>query len=133
MPATGRFCKVSGADDRGSIRSRVNPRVAARRRFPLEIVKTSESPLHQAFRRGLAPDAVVTLDYDWRVPIEVTSSASPSKRVVPHAGLHRDPAQLGELIDRSLAAETAVPRSLHAPERHLRFVVNRGPVDVADP
>src|SRR5580700_4300148 len=46
--------------------------------------------------------------------------------------LDGDPAQLGELSDSGPAAEAAVAGRLHAAERHLRLVLHRGGVDVAD-
>ena len=46
--------------------------------------------------------------------------------------LDRDPAKLGELVDCRSAAEPPVAASLGAAERHLRLVVHRGTVDVAD-
>src|SRR5690606_30892562 len=55
-----------------------------------------------------------------------------SDRVVPRLGLDGDPAQLGESVDPRLAAEAAIARGLHAPERHLRLVLHGRPVDVAD-
>ena len=63
---------------------------------------------------------------------EPTVGGTASERIVPRPGLDRDPAQLGERVDRRLAAEAAVARRLHAAERHLRLVVHRRAVDVAD-
>ena len=51
---------------------------------------------------------------------------------MPRLRLHRDPAQLGELVDGGVAAEASVAGGLHAAERHLRLVVHRRAVDVAD-
>jgi hypothetical protein len=55
-----------------------------------------------------------------------------SERVVPRRRLHRDPAQVGELRDAGLAAEAAHPAAFDAAERHLRFIVHRGRIDMAD-
>src|SRR5579859_7518930 len=55
-----------------------------------------------------------------------------SNRIVPRAGLNRDPAQVGELRYRCLAAKPPIATLLHAAERHLRFVVHSRPVDMAD-
>src|SRR6185503_11208529 len=56
-----------------------------------------------------------------------------SERIVALGGLHGNPAQFGKGVDPGLAAESAVPRVLHAPEWHLRLVVHRRAVDMADP
>src|SRR5580658_9119311 len=64
-------------------------------------------------------------------PARAESAAS--ERIVPWRRLDRNPAQLGELVHPRLATEAAVTRGFHAPERHLRLVVHRRPVDVADP
>src|SRR3954470_7251576 len=53
-------------------------------------------------------------------------------RVVTRGLLDRDPAELGELLERGRAAEAAPARLLDAAERHLRLVVQGGGVDVAD-
>src|SRR3954452_19063133 len=53
-------------------------------------------------------------------------------RVVTRGLLDRDPAELGELLERGGAAEAAPARLLDAAERHLRLVVHGGGVDVAD-
>src|SRR3954447_18569021 len=62
----------------------------------------------------------------------VASLAARSEGIVLRLGLDGDPAQIGELGDAGLAAEAAVARSLHAAERHLRFVMYGRAVDVAD-
>src|SRR5690606_24966289 len=54
------------------------------------------------------------------------------ERIVAWRGLHGYPAQLGELVDARLAAETAETAALDAAERHLGLVVHGGAVDVAD-
>ena len=54
------------------------------------------------------------------------------ERIVPRTVLDRDPAQFGELVDRRLAAEPPIARRLDAAKRHLRLVMNRGPVNVAN-
>src|SRR6185437_9730078 len=56
-----------------------------------------------------------------------------SKRVMARRRLDRDPTQLGELVDPGLAAEAAVAGRFHAAEGHLRLIVDRRTVDVADP
>src|SRR5258705_220631 len=43
-----------------------------------------------------------------------------------------DPAELGEGVDPGFAAEASVTRGADAAERHLRFVLNRRAVDVAN-
>ena len=53
-------------------------------------------------------------------------------RIMLRAGLDRDPPQFRELGDAGLAAESAVARGLGAAERHVRLVVHRRAVDVAD-
>ena len=55
-----------------------------------------------------------------------------SERVVHRLGLDGDPAELGELVDRRLAAEAPVAAGLDAAEGHLRLVVDGRPVDVAN-
>src|SRR4051794_31509806 len=45
---------------------------------------------------------------------------------------YADPPQLREEVDPCLSAETAVTGTADAAERHLRFVLNRRSVDVAD-
>lgn len=44
----------------------------------------------------------------------------------------RDPAQLGELLKTGFPAKSAPPAVLHSAERHLRPIMNRGAVNVAD-
>src|SRR5262245_22878414 len=56
-----------------------------------------------------------------------------SERIMPRPSLHCNPAQLGELVDGGLAAETAVARSLGAAERHLWLVVHSRCIDMTDP
>src|SRR4051794_25659232 len=53
-------------------------------------------------------------------------------RVAAGAVLDRHPAQLGELVQRRVAAEAAPAGGLDAAEGHLRLVVDGGAVDVAD-
>ena len=57
---------------------------------------------------------------------------SPLERVVPLTGLHRDPPQRREFVNRSLTPKATVAGSSYAPEGHLRFVVDRRTIDVAD-
>jgi hypothetical protein len=51
---------------------------------------------------------------------------------MPRAVLYGDPEQLGEFVDRGLAAEAAIAGGFHAAERHLRLIMHRRAVDVAD-
>src|SRR5471032_1906257 len=55
-----------------------------------------------------------------------------SERIVTRRGLHGDPAQIGKFRDSRLAAEVTEPAALDATKRHLRLVVYRRAVDVAD-
>lgn len=48
----------------------------------------------------------------------------PSDRVVPWRRLDGHPAQLGELVERRLAAEAAIAGALDAAEGHLCLVVH---------
>ena len=52
--------------------------------------------------------------------------------VVPRAFLDRDPAQLGEFLDRGFSAEAPEAAGLDAAEGHLRLVVHGRAVHVAD-
>lgn len=51
--------------------------------------------------------------------------------VVGRNRVDRNPPQFGKLVNARPATEPAVTAVLYAPERHLRFVVNRCTVDVA--
>src|SRR4051812_10957314 len=51
---------------------------------------------------------------------------------VPGPALDGDPAELGELVDHRLPAETSPPGVLDAAERHLRLVADGLVVDVDD-
>lgn len=55
-----------------------------------------------------------------------------SERIVTRLGLQRDPAQFGKSVDAGTSTKATPTRILHAPERHLRFVVNGRSVDMAD-
>src|ERR1700759_534957 len=55
-----------------------------------------------------------------------------SDGIVSLARLYRDPTQIGEFRDRRLAAEAAIAAPLQTTKRHLRFVMDRGAVDVTD-
>src|SRR5580698_9082074 len=68
-------------------------------------------------------------------PLKHSATAAalrPSERVMTRRGLHGNPAQIRELSDSRLPAETSKAAALHATEGHLRFVVNGRPVDMAD-
>ena len=52
---------------------------------------------------------------------------------LPRRALHRQPAQLGKLIQRRAAAEPAAAAVLDAAERHLRLVVHRLIIDMHNP
>src|SRR5690348_9605991 len=55
-----------------------------------------------------------------------------SDRIMAGLAGDGDPAQLGEGLDPGLTAEAAVAGGADAPEGHLRLVVHRRPVHVAD-
>lgn len=46
---------------------------------------------------------------------------------------HRDPAKIGEFVNRGFAAKTTVSGVLNTAERHLCLVMHGGAVDVANP
>jgi len=54
------------------------------------------------------------------------------ERILPRLRLNRHPPQAGEFRDASLTAEPAHAAALHAAERHLRLLVHRRRVHVAD-
>src|SRR5262249_1683420 len=60
------------------------------------------------------------------------ANARASGWIIRLAALNGDPSKRGEFLDARLAAEASVAGRLHAPERHLRLVVDRCAVDVAD-
>src|SRR5438309_5900440 len=53
-------------------------------------------------------------------------------RVLAGAILTRDPAKVGELLERGFAAEASPATVLNTAERHRWFVVHSGVVDMAD-
>ena len=55
-----------------------------------------------------------------------------SERIMLGGILDRDPAQVCEFGDRRLAAEAAVAAALDAAEGHLRLIMHRRTIDVAD-
>src|SRR5882757_7320183 len=55
----------------------------------------------------------------------------PLDRKVAGLGLERDPAQIGELSYSGLATEATVATGFDSAEGHLRFVMNRGTIDMA--
>ena len=54
------------------------------------------------------------------------------RSAAPLRAADRDPAQLGELLERRATSEAAEAGRLDSAERHLRLVVDGGAVDVAD-
>ena len=106
---------------------------------------SSRMHVRAALRNGLTPDEIKevllqTRDLLRRAGGElgVRDRAAGARggvgldRVVARARLDRDPAQLGELLQRGPAAEAAEAARLHAAERHLRLVVHGRAVHVAD-
>src|SRR5664279_2400908 len=91
--------------------------------------------MRAATRRSSAP-ATVSFGSKRRIfsPARAASrcEAGDSNRVVAMARLNGDPALLGELIDRGLAAEAPKTAGFHAAERHLWFIVHGRTVDVTD-
>src|SRR3954447_18814999 len=61
-----------------------------------------------------------------------TRSANSEREREAGSALHRDPAELRELVDDRLAAEASPAGVLDAAERHLRLVADRLVVDVDD-
>src|SRR5690348_7425948 len=51
---------------------------------------------------------------------------------MPRLRLQRDPTQFRELIDTRITAEAPVARSPNSTKRHLRLIVHRWAVDMAD-
>src|SRR5262249_32079765 len=74
----------------------------------------------------------------------LTTAATPSRsdsssaigwildRILPRGLLHRNPAQLGELLQRGAPPEAPEAACLDAPKRHLRLVLHGRVVDMAD-
>src|SRR5581483_10312784 len=62
------------------------------------------------------------------IPTRVRSSVRSLDRVLARELLDGDPAQLGELLERSSAAEAAPPTGFDPTEWHLRFVMDGGVV-----
>src|SRR5579863_8089806 len=65
-------------------------------------------------------------------PCERETLLDGSDGIVRRRAANGDPAQLGELLQTCVATEPAVAAVLHAAEWHLRLVVNRGAINVAN-
>src|ERR1700734_3467521 len=61
------------------------------------------------------------------------AAANALERIVSRPRLDCNPAKLREFVDARFATEAAIARGLHASKRHLRFVMDGRPIDVADP
>src|SRR6478672_10697382 len=64
---------------------------------------------------------------------ESRAEPRPSDRVLLRLALNHRPVDVGELLEGGVAPEPSPATLLHPAERHLRFIVDRRVVHVADP